>query len=269
MSKLGSAINEIRTLDDLSREDRFLNRIDPLVKLVLTVLFVALTVSFPKYDLTGVLCMAVYPFLVFNIGNLSFRDALRRLRIVLPVVCVVGVFNPIFDRQIIAHLGPVAVSGGVVSMLTLMIKAVLTVLASYLLIATTPIEAVCGALRRIRIPQLIVTEILLIYRYVAVLIAEAHRVTQAYLLRAPGQKGIAFRAWGPLLGQMLLRSMDRAGEVYESMCLRGFRGEFYWKNGSKRSPARTSLLYLLIWAAALILMRIFPVARMIGGLFLK
>ena len=267
MSRIGAAIHEIRTLDDLSREDRFLNGIDPLVKLVLTVLYVVLTVSFGKYDLTGLLPMVLYPVLVFNIGNLSFRDALRRLRIVLPIVCIVGVFNPIFDRAIITHIGPVAVSGGVVSMLTLMIKAVLTVLASYLLIATTPIEGICGALRRIRIPQIIVTELLLIYRYISVLLAEAHRVTQAYLLRAPGQKGVAFRAWGPLLGQMLLRSMDRANDVYESMSLRGFRGEFYYQK--KKNSGLPSLIYLLVWAAALILLRIFPVFGMIGGLFVK
>ena len=42
----------------------------------------------------------------------------------------------------------------------------------------------------------------------------------AYALRAPGEKGIHFRAWGSLLGQLLLRSVDRAQLVYESMLLR-------------------------------------------------
>lgn len=267
MSKIGSAINEIQTLDNLAREDRFLNRIDPFVKLVITVLFVALTVSFGKYNFAGLISMAIYPLLVFNIGNLSFKDALRRLRVVLPLVCIVGVFNPIFDRQIILHIGSVGISGGVVSMVTLMIKAVLTVLASYLLIATTPIEGICRALRRIHVPQIIVTEILLIYRYVSLLLSEARRVTQAYSLRAPGQKGVAFRVWGSLLGQMLLRSMDRAGEVYESMCLRGFRGEFYVKQ--KNSSRSSDILYLLIWAAVLILLRRFPVLEWIGSLFVR
>ena len=49
---------------------------------------------------------------------------------------------------------------------------------------------------------------------------------QAYSLRAPNQKGIHISAWGSFLGQLLLRSMDRAQELYYSMLLRGFRGEF-------------------------------------------
>ena len=41
-----------------------------------------------------------------------------------------------------------------------------------------------------------------------------------------GQKGIHISVWGSFLGQLLLRSMDRAQALYESMELRGFCGEF-------------------------------------------
>ena len=40
----------------------------------------------------------------------------------LPLVCAVGLLNPIFDRQIVTQIGTLAVSGGVVSMLTLVMK---------------------------------------------------------------------------------------------------------------------------------------------------
>ena len=55
---------------------------------------------------------------------------------------------------------------------------------------------------------------------------EGISIATAYELRAPGQKGIQFRAWGSLLGQLLLHSIDRAQLVYESMQLRGFAGSF-------------------------------------------
>ena len=66
----------------------------------------------------------------------------------------------------------------------------------------------------------------MIYRYIILLLQEGSRLATAYALRAPGQKGIHFRAWGSLLGQLLLRSIDRAQLVYESMQLRGFAGAF-------------------------------------------
>ena len=267
MDRIEAAANEIKTLDDLAREDRFLNRIDPFVKLFLTVLFIALTVSFGKYDLSGLIVMAVYPVFVFNISGLSFKAALRRLRIVLPFICLFGILNPIFDRQIMLYIGGVGISGGVISMLTMMIKASLAVLASYLLIAATPMEEICAALRRIRIPQVIVTEIMLIYRYITVLLTEAHRVTQAYEMRAPGQKGVAFKVWGPLLGQLLLRTVDRAGVVYESMQMRGFSGEFPTE---KRSRDRgKDMAWLLVWTAVLVFFRAVPIAETLGRIFVK
>ena len=243
-------------MDSLSKEDRWVNSLHPLVKLGLTVLFIVLTVSCSKYDFSRLLLMAVYPAAMFILGELSFTDALQRLRFVLPVVCAVGILNPLFDRQIVLTLGSVALSGGVLSMLTLMLKAVLTVLAGYLLIATTGIEKICGALRAIHVPALFVTEILLIYRYVLVLLAEAKRVTQAYSLRAPGQKGIEFKAWGSLLGQLLLRSMDRADRLYGSMLLRGFHGEY--PGAAERKPDRRDLLFFAVWTLLLFLLRCFP-----------
>ena len=92
------------------------------------------------------------------------------------------------------------------------------------LIATTSIEAICYALRQIRIPQVLVVIILLIYRYIFIMGQEAERIMTAYKLRAPSQKGINYKAWGPLVGQWLIRSMDRAESVYESMQLEALGG---------------------------------------------
>ena len=150
-------------------------------------------------------------------------------------------------------------------MLSLMAKGVLTVLSTYLLIATTRIEEICGALSMLHIPGILVTEFLLICRYVSVLLGEADRMTQAYALRAPGQKGVAMSAWGSFLGQLLLRSMDRAKALYQSMCLRGFREDRPFL--SERRLAGRDLLYLALCSGAFILLRIFPVIELTGRIF--
>ena len=226
MANITSTIREFQTIDTLARRDCFLTRLHPLLKVFVTLAYIVAVVSRSKYDIAGLIYLAIYPILVFGFGGLSFRDCLRRLRIVLPLVCIVGIFNPIFDREVVMTVGGVGISGGVLSMVTLMMKGVLCVLAGYLLIANTTIEGICRALRILHVPKIIVTVVLLIYRYMSVLLSEVGRVTRAYALRAPGQRGIAFGAWGSLVGLMLLRSMDRAGEIYESMKLRGFDGEF-------------------------------------------
>lgn len=253
MSKLDHALYEIHHMDTVAERDQWVNHIHPLVKLVVTVCFIMVTVSFSKYDLTDLLRMGLYPIAVFILGEISFRDALKRLRIVLPMVCLVGFLNPFFDRQPM-ELGGLTIIAGILSMLTLMLKGVYSVLASYLLIASTSIEKICYALRLLHVPSVIVTQILLTYRYISLLLAEANRMVQAYALRAPRQKGVHIRVWGPLAGQLLLKSMDRAEEVYESMTLRGYRGEFYY---SQKQPCRRKdYAYLAAWCAVFFCLRI-------------
>ena len=262
MSKMSNAARSLEKLDELSRRDTFLNRIHPAVKLVVTVLYLVLVVSYGGYQLTGVLGMALYPFLLFEISGLSFRDALRRLRIVLPLVCVVGIFNPLFDRTPVLNVLGIPVSGGVLTMVTLMVKGVLTVLASYLLIASTSVDGVCDALRCLHVPSVIVTEFMLICRYISVLLRETDRLTQAYALRAPGQKGVRFHAWGPMVGQLLLRSMDRAEMIWQSMCIRGYNA--HMPLSAYRKMKTADWLYLAGFIAGLALLRVFPVLELAG-----
>lgn len=247
MSKLEHAVYEIHHIDADGRKDQWVNRLHPLVKLAVTVCFIAVTASFPKYGLAGLLRMGVYPIAVFILGEVSFKEALRRLRIVLPLVCLIGLFNPFFDRQPVMEAGGITVTAGMLSMLTLMVKGIYSVLASYLLIASSSIESICYALRLLHVPSVIVTQILLTYRYIGLMLAEADRMMQAYMLRAPNQKGVHIRAWGSFAGQLLLRSMDRAEEVYESMTLRGYRGEFGY--AVKLRCGVKDILYLAFWWA--------------------
>lgn len=263
MSKIDGAIYEIHHMDTLARRDQWGNHFHPLVKLMVTVVYIVLVVSFSGYDVIGLSGMAVYPLAMFILAELSWKDSLRRLRIVLPLVCAVGLVNPFLDTAPVV-IGTVTIRAGVLSMITLMEKGALCVFASYLLIATTPMEDLCYALRLLHVPKILVTQFMLTYRYISVLLEEGNRMTQAYLLRAPGQKGIHIKVWGPLLGQLLLRSMDRAEAVYESMLLRGYNGNF--RASERKLGCRwQDAAYLLFWCGLFILLRKVPVLLVIGN----
>jgi cobalt/nickel transport system permease protein len=74
---------------------------------------------------------------MFQISGVEVRTCFYKLRIVLPLVMAVGLFNPIFDRGILLSIGGIAVSGGVISMFTLMLKGVFCLMVSFLLMATS------------------------------------------------------------------------------------------------------------------------------------
>jgi len=266
MNKMEKALRELREMDALAAGKSPVHALHPMAKLLVTVAFIIVTVSYHKYDLAGLAVMALYPAMVFQLSGIPVRTCLYKLRIVLPLVMAVGLFNPFFDRAPMLMLGGVTVTGGMLSMLTLMLKGVLCLTASFLLIATTPIDLICAALRRLRAPSMLVTLLLLTYRYVGVMTEELAVMTDAYHLRAPGQRGIHHSAWGSFLGQLLLRSMDRAEELYSSMRLRGFHGEFYH---AEARPFEARDGAWLVWLALFIAARWVPVARLLGGMVVR
>ena len=267
MNKMEHALHELSEMDELAAQDSPIHRLSPLAKLLTTLVYIVVTVSFHKYQLSGLAVMALIPVFLFQVSGIPVRTCFYKLRIVLPLVMAVGLFNPFFDRAPMFYLGTVAVSGGVVSMLSLMLKGVLCLMMSFLLIATTPIDSLCAALRKLHIPSILVTLLLLTYRYVGVMTEELAIMSDAYHLRAPGQKGIHISAWGSFLGQVLLRSMDRAQELYSSMLLRGYEGEFRY---AKTSPfGAVDSAYTVGMLALCLFLRYVNLSEALGRLFVR
>lgn len=264
MKGIDGAVYEIHGMAALAARDKWINRIHPLVKLLLTLGYIGAVVSFSRYDIIGLTGLAVYPVAGFLLGDLSLKEGCRRMRFVLPLVCLTGLPNLFLDRRQVLFWG-VEVGAGLFSMLTLAGKGVLTVFASYILIATTSLDKLCYALRLLHVPRALVTQFMLTYRYVTVLLEEAGRMVQAYTLRAPGQKGIRFKVWGSLTGLLLLRGMDRAENVYQSMLLRGWGTDYGYQKG--RVPLRVwDILYFLFWAGIIAVFSLCPVLPILGDL---
>ena len=261
MNRLDSALREVHRIDELAAGNSFLHRVHPLWKLCLTLWYLVLTVSFPHYALTGLLGMSLYWIAGFSVADLSLSEALGRIRYILAALFLLGIANPLLDRSPALILGNVAISGGVLSLVTLFTKGAFAVLATYLLIATSTMEELCFALRLLRVPKLLVTVMMLTYRYIVLLIQEARRMSLACGLRCPGERGVPVSLWGALAGQMLLRAMDRGERVYGSMTLRGFRGEF---PPPSRPMARGGFLWFALWAIALAVLRTVPIFELMG-----
>lgn len=265
--KADNAIHQIIEIEDEASLDTWVHRLNPLVKLLVTAAFLGLTVSVGRYDLSGVIIMCIYPFAVFAMSLVSFSHCIRRIWPVIPLLALLGAANIFMDRETAGQIGRLAVSYGVISFSVLIFKGTLTVMACYLLIATTGIENICHGLTLIRIPKILITLILLTYRYMWLLAAQAGDIFRAYTLRAPGQKGINVKAWGPLLGQLLIRTVDRAETVYDSMLMRGYNGNFPLR-GHKGNRA-ASLLWMLLWTGLLVFLRFGNAAELIGRFILE
>lgn len=264
MNQMTNAMLELANLDMIAKQDSFVHRRHPLVKLLVTIIYIATVVSFSKEQLSGLIPMMIYPLFLFQLSEIPVKTCFYKMRFILPLVCAVGIWNPFLDRVVVMQIGQFSVTSGMISFLTLLLKGVFSLMASFLLIATTNIEQICYALSLLKVPDVLVTQILITYRYISLLLKEAGTMMNAYSLRAPGQNGLHFSAWGSFVGQLLIRSMDRSLGLYQSMQMRGFKESFYY--AKERKAGRTDYLYLLIGVGLILGLRFFNISEMVGGL---
>jgi cobalt/nickel transport system permease protein len=241
MPDMINSLYNMRLLDDLARKETPIHRLHPLVKVLTTVFYLIVVVSFERYEISGLIPFVFYPVLIIAFAELPAAPIIKRILLVEPFIIGIGILNPLFDNYAVV-VGGIAISRGWVTFLSIFIKSCLTVAASILLIATTRMDRLAAALRMLKIPKIFVLQLLLTYRYISVMIEEVSRMQRAYSLRAPGQKGVHRSAWGSFAGQLLLRTLERAQRVYVSMSLRGFEGEY--NSGDIAKPCSKDFAYL-------------------------
>ena len=98
MDRLHRAIKNVHRLDDLAARGTALTRLPPLPKLLAVLVYLCVTLSFQKYALTGLLGMALWPILLYEIDDLSIVKTLRQCWAVVALLVLVGIANLFFDR---------------------------------------------------------------------------------------------------------------------------------------------------------------------------
>jgi cobalt/nickel transport system permease protein len=107
---------------------------------------------------------------------------------------------------------------------TMLTKTTLCLLTMILLSNTTPFAALLAVLKRAHVPAILVSILALLYRYLFVLADEAQRMRRARASRTfrPG-RWWTWRALATVIGQLFVRSTERAERIYAAMTARGWR----------------------------------------------
>ena len=243
MNPMTGAMRELAGMDELARLGSPMHRLHPLPKLLTVLLYIGVVLSFPNSRLSGLIAMVIFPVVGYAAAGIPVRTCFYKLRYILPLILAVGIWNPILNRAPAFVVGRLTVSEGMVSFIVLMLKGTLSLMASFLLVATTGIEKICYALRLLHVPKLLVTMLLITYRYISLLLSEASTMMNAYTLR----------------------SMDRATALYQSMQMRGFTGEFYY--AEKLQTRTADWLFFPVATIVILSFRLFNIAVLLGGLF--
>ena len=266
MDRIDDAIRIVQNMDDPDRKSSYA-AVHPLAMLVTALAYIILLTSVNKYRLGTVLAMGVWLYGYAVFARLSAKECFRKLWGLFLLLFLVGIANPILDRQVIATVGRIPITTGMVSMLTLFLKGTMALVSAYFLAKSCGMFGILSALRALHVPNVLISVVYLIYRYLTLLLEEARRVWTAYRLRAPGQKGIHISVWGSLVGSLLIRSMDRAETVYQSMELRGYRPELAFADRMKWT--RKSTAYLILCLGTMAVLRFVPVLSLIGSFWIR
>ena len=261
--KLSTAVLGIDRLEAIALQDSPVHRLHPMAKLTATFVFAGAVISFPNDNLSGLVPYLLYPMLLMYFSDVPFAPLFHRLLAALPFGLLGGISNLFLMREPVFRIYGIVVTNGAVSFCSILLKTLLTVFAVLLLIATTSFVEINNQLIRLKIPKLICLQLVMTYRYITVLLLEASAMYTAYKLRSPGKKGIRFADVGSFIGELLIKSFDRAERVYAAMKCRGFRG-VYVGGVVKRAMVKDVLFGIIVCLAA-ILLRVFNLSVFLGG----
>lgn len=267
MSSFSDSIYKIKSFEELGEKQTIVHTIHPLAKLMITVVYIVSVVSFSKYEILGILPLILYPIVTFYLGDVPFKSTLKTSLLGLPFILGIGMFNPIFDQNIVATVFNLNITSGWISFISLVIKGILTIMAGLLFVSTTGIENIAMSLRIIGVPKIITMQFVLTYRYICVFLENVGDIYNAYMLRAPRQKGLNFKVWGSLIGQLLIRSFERGERIHNAMVLRGFEGEF--NNTKAETIKNKDYIYIIIWISFFIIARNINIPLFIGSFIIR
>jgi cobalt/nickel transport system permease protein len=198
-------------IDRYSRLSSPIHNIPAPTKLIAALLIVLVAVSVPMNSFLVHLGIAIFLLVIAGVSRIPLDFLAKRLLLLEPFA--VG-----------AALLSLFQTNGLAVFTTLVIKSTLCLLTMILLSNSTPFSDLLDVLKRWRFPGLLVTTLALLYRYLFLLIDEAERMNRARVSRTflPGRR----RSWhllGTVIGQLGIRSTERAERIYAAMQARGWR----------------------------------------------
>ena len=256
-------IREFYALEQLSGGDTCVHRLHPTMKLLATTIFIVTVVSFDRYDFGRMVPYIFYPTLMTAFSETPYTMLMKKFLIALPFCIFVGISNVIFDRASAFSIYGITVSYGAVSFFTILFRAYLCVMAVLILVSVTPVPDITNSMRRLKLPYIFIVMFEMTYRYIGVLFDEAYSMYIAYSLRSADVRGIALKDTGGFVGQLLLRSFDRADRIYNAMKCRGYALRNFPRDRRKYEPK--DLIFCSVTCLFCAAFRVFSVKALLGG----
>ena len=195
------------------------------LKLLALLGFVLLVVATPRDWYAVFAGWLVLLLVVIAVARVPLRHLLPRMVVEVPFVVFAVLVPFVATGPRTEVLGLSVSEPGLVAAGALLMKGTLGVLASLTMASTTEPTEILVGLRRLRMPELIVSIMGFMVRYLEVVTGEMSRMLTA--MRSRGCQPRSPRHWPALarsLGALFIRSFERGERVHLAMLSRGYTG---------------------------------------------
>ncbi len=221
MSFLEKRLNDLIVLDEYSKQDTPLNKINPLVKLIIFFLAIFLIVSVKKYDIFHLLLLTSFSIFLLTISPLKIKMLLKIILLLTPFILFLIIFNPVFDKNTMYFLG-IKMNSGYISALVIYFKFINTTTLSILLVASTNFYDLAFAFRFFRIPKYISLQILITYRFIFLFLKDIINTIESIKSKSFYANKLRWQHMKAIISTFFVRSVFKGEYVYSSMLSRGF-----------------------------------------------
>jgi cobalt/nickel transport system permease protein len=230
LKDLVSSAESLVYIEDLSGKKGFLQSINPLVKLAVTIFMIV--VSLFVYWLPYLLMLCIIPVVLALASKIPLKGFMARtlfMPLFAAVISVPILFitqgNPVFS----ADLGLFTLTitfEGLMRFLTFSLRVWFCVASLTLFTLSTGFDAILHLLASLKVPSIIIQMFSLTYRYLFVSIHELQKVliakeARTYINRRNVNMD-SLKHSGAMLATLFIRTYERSERVYLAMKSRGF-----------------------------------------------
>ena len=223
--------------------ESFVHRLDPRVKVVVTIAFILSNALLPDGAWLAFGLAWLFLLVVNALSNLGIAFTFKRSFVALPFALVaitvlfsipgkpISTFHFLMWKLTITDMG-------LLRFMSILVRSWLSVQMAIMLVAVARFPDIVHALEHLHVPSILTTIIAFLYRYLFVLVDEVFRLLRAREARSAAAAGsrsggsVAWRARvaGNMAGQLFLRSYERSDRVYNAMLARGYAGHLMTSN---------------------------------------
>lgn len=252
------------------------HRMDPRMKLVLTILYIV--VLFVADGLLSYLAITAFLVAVIAISHISLKVVLSGMKPLIIIIAITGILNMFYtpgEGEPLLRVWKLTVyREGIVTAAFMIVRIMLLVCGTFMLTYTTSpleltdgIESLLKPLEKIRVPAHELAMMMSIaLRFIPTLIEEADKIMSAQKARGAdfdsGNILKRAKALVPLLVPLFISAFRRADELAVAMecrCYHGGKGRTRMRVLKFHAVDGTAFLIMALLTAAIILLKIFPV----------